>query len=374
MVWKTTNAGTTWTRVNDNYDWENNHSGLWRNLRTTLVGGIRRPQFFDSFGGKMTVDNTGKLHYVTAVVPMYSAHPDSLGYSYTYPFTREKGQCTEVPHIYDFVTDGNGTWTPMFVDYLFGADLAGDAASDTTANVNPWNDTPPAKFAYDNRIQVSRSATGGKIFYSWAETDTAQSQGQNQYTCLTNPSIRYKGYDVASNLMTATKNNDFSNTNAGFYFHYVADIAMNPSAGNWTLPATYVDSRSGAYSTVATVDVYYVDDLNLNNAEFTVAVSGAAACTGFNAILESNNISSISQNFPNPFSSTSVIKVGLNKAEDITVNIYNTFGQLVMNKNVKGVSGNNEIMIDAANLTSGIYYYTVQAGGAEVSKKMVIQK
>ena len=85
-------------------------------------------------------------------------------------------------------------------------------------------------------------------------------------------------------------------------------------------------------------------------------------------------IATVAQNFPNPFSKSTTINVTLNQNEDINLTVFNTVGQLVVSKNVKGVVGVNTIEVDAANLTSGIYFYTVKAGDNKISKKMMIQK
>jgi len=85
------------------------------------------------------------------------------------------------------------------------------------------------------------------------------------------------------------------------------------------------------------------------------------------------NIASI-ENYPNPFSTSTTIKVGLVSADNITVNVFNTVGQTVMTKSVKGVAGDNNIEVNASNLSDGMYYYSVKVGNSVVTKKMVIQK
>jgi hypothetical protein len=64
----------------------------------------------------------------------------------------------------------------------------------------------------------------------------------------------------------------------------------------------------------------------------------------------------------------------LKKSEVITVSVTNTIGQVVATKVVKGTAGNNEITLESANLESGIYFYSVVAGDAKVTRKMSIVK
>ena len=82
----------------------------------------------------------------------------------------------------------------------------------------------------------------------------------------------------------------------------------------------------------------------------------------------------VSQNFPIPFATTSVINVTLNKSEVITVNVTNLAGQVVLSKVIKGNAGVNEITVDAVNLESGIYFYNVVAGDSKVTRKMSVVK
>jgi hypothetical protein len=187
------------------------------------------------------------------------------------------------------------------------------------------------------------------------------------------PGIRYKGLDVTTGNMTATKDNPNTNTNAGFYWLYVSDFAMEPGPGQWIIPAAYADSEDQSYSALAALGIYYVDDNTITAADFTAPSTLPSCAVGVkeNSV---GNINAVSQNFPNPFSTVSTIKVNLNTAQDVTVSVYNTVGQLVMNKSFKGIAGENKVNIDAASLTSGLYFYSVKAGEEVITKKMTVQK
>ena len=119
QVWKTIDGGNNWTKVNDNYDWKTNHPEILSNLMPTRYASCdlaKYPAFFDSHGGEITVDNTGKLHYLTTVVSAYSSHPDSLGYSYGQAgFGYTQFDNLDKPWIWDFTTDGNGNWDSRFI-------------------------------------------------------------------------------------------------------------------------------------------------------------------------------------------------------------------------------------------------------------------
>ena len=86
-----------------------------------------------------------------------------------------------------------------------------------------------------------------------------------------------------------------------------------------------------------------------------------------------NNLLSVSQNRPNPFSGTTAIDYNLNKAANVNVAIYNVAGAQVMNLS-QGLqsAGNHSIQINAAELPAGIYYYTFTADNNTITKKMIV--
>jgi hypothetical protein len=380
MVWKTTDGGVTWNRVNADYDWAANNPEVLANMRPTVAQNATLPAFFDSWGGGIAVDANGKLHYATAVTPAYSTDPDSLGYGFLYPFAYQQYACDDRPWVFDFQTDGNGTWTTSKVTDLFTRDLGRTVANDSNAAMNIWTNAGEY-FDYDNRVRISRSADGTKLFFSWTDADTNNilqvynsgiggtypAYGPNDY-----PSIFYRGMDVASGLYTPIHMNSGVNSNSGgYYFSYPTDIAVTTGSG-YNLPMTYIDSRAGTYDATTAVDVYYIDDNDIASTEFTQPAYNP--CLIGIKELAGSNISSVSNSFPNPTSTTSAVKVNLNKAEDITLNVTNSIGQLVSTQTVKGVAGENQLTIDASSLNSGIYFYTVISGNAKITRKLSVTK
>ncbi len=82
----------------------------------------------------------------------------------------------------------------------------------------------------------------------------------------------------------------------------------------------------------------------------------------------------VSQNSPNPFSTSSVVSVNVRKACNLSLEISNMMGQVVYTKDAGFVGqGLSQITIDGSKLSSGIYFYTVKAGDAAVSKKMMVK-
>ncbi len=81
------------------------------------------------------------------------------------------------------------------------------------------------------------------------------------------------------------------------------------------------------------------------------------------------------ESYPNPFNPTTTIKYQLPKASNVKLVIYDAMGREVatlVNSN-KSV-GSHKIEFNGASLTSGIYYYRIQAGLFINTKKMVLLK
>jgi len=81
----------------------------------------------------------------------------------------------------------------------------------------------------------------------------------------------------------------------------------------------------------------------------------------------------ISQNYPNPFSGKTYVEVTLNKASNVSMEVYTLTGQKVaMNDYGFKSAGSHNIAIDGSQLTTGIYFYTVTAGESKVTRKMMV--
>jgi predicted GH43/DUF377 family glycosyl hydrolase len=81
----------------------------------------------------------------------------------------------------------------------------------------------------------------------------------------------------------------------------------------------------------------------------------------------------LSQNYPNPFNPSTGIKFALPKPEIVKIKVYNTIGQhisTILNKPMR--AGHHEVEFNAQNLSSGIYYYRIEAGEFQDLKKMIL--
>lgn len=81
------------------------------------------------------------------------------------------------------------------------------------------------------------------------------------------------------------------------------------------------------------------------------------------------------QNYPNPFNPSTVISYSIAKEGAVSLKVYNNTGQLVQELvNANQTAGIYNIDFNAADLSSGIYFYTLSTNGFTATKKMILVK
>ncbi len=83
----------------------------------------------------------------------------------------------------------------------------------------------------------------------------------------------------------------------------------------------------------------------------------------------------LSQNYPNPFNPATKINFSIPKGELVTLKVYDVLGREVSTLvNKQMTAGTYSINFDASKLSSGVYFYRLDAGSFTQTKKMMIQK
>ena len=83
----------------------------------------------------------------------------------------------------------------------------------------------------------------------------------------------------------------------------------------------------------------------------------------------------VEQNYPNPFNPTTLIRYSIARSETVLLTVYNLMGEKIQTlvNEVQPV-GEYTAFFDAGNLPSGVYFYTLQAGGFSTTRKMVLMR
>jgi len=91
--------------------------------------------------------------------------------------------------------------------------------------------------------------------------------------------------------------------------------------------------------------------------------------------LSSSLYYALNQNYPNPFNAATTITFNIITTEFVTLKLYDILGREIRTlHNEISPPGMHEILLNAAELTSGVYFYRLQAGGYSESQKLVLMK
>jgi len=298
-------------------------------------------------------------------------------------------------------TTGGGTSTPLFDNY-FQAALVSDDGSDGVCvgedalqgisvdlTLDPWPDdvilTGPNSVkilnaALTDNVAGLRASDGTyrAMLLCWdpqyANGDTTALIMQKVYDYLvmniipvelTSFAANVNGSSVSLIWTTATETN-----NSGF------EIQRKSVNGNWT----NVGFVAGFGTTTESKSYSFVDN-NLSIGSYTYRLKQI----DFNGMSEFSNevlvdvnapaTFSLDQNYPNPFNPSTSIKYSVAQDGFVNVSVFNLIGEKVatlVNSNMK--AGSYELNFNAASLSSGVYFYSIEAGNFKAVRKMMLMK
>jgi spore coat protein H len=84
---------------------------------------------------------------------------------------------------------------------------------------------------------------------------------------------------------------------------------------------------------------------------------------------------SLDQNYPNPFNATTTISFSLPRQSEVRLDVFNLLGVHVATLvNEQRLAGVHSIELNAASLSSGVYFYTLNAGTFSCTRKLILLK
>ena len=181
------------------------------------------------------------------------------------------------------------------------------------------------------------------------------------------------GNNVSLNWSTATETN-----NSGFSIERKQVFSQQPTVDNeeW-IELAFVNGNG---TTTESQSYSFVDN-NLTSGKYLYRLKQI----DFDGTFEySNDVEAIinipekfelSQNYPNPFNPSTKIKYQITTSNPVSIKIYDVLGNEVATLvNEVQPYGNYEVMFDASLLSSGTYFYKLQAGSFVETKKMLLLK
>ena len=228
-----------------------------------------------------------------------------------------------------------------------------------------WSDTALTSFssvgstlAIDNSDRLYAVLGGESLFYTddngttWSKISTSGIPNSSK--------VNHLAFDSNNHIYAATQSD-------GIY--YSEDAGSNWTAKNDGLPATNGYYPSFNFLYVDPADVVfggtYDDGLFIGN---SVAI----------AIDDPGNFPtqfSLQQNYPNPFNPATTIGFTIAEQTFVKLTVYDLLGREVATLiNEEKSPGDYTIEFDAAKLSSGIYFYRLEAGNFKETRRMILMQ
>ena len=143
-----------------------------------------------------------------------------------------------------------------------------------------------------------------------------------------------------------------------------------PWAANYYDPSVYFDG-----------EIFHIWFTGWDHNSQLIAIGYATSDTGQYAGIVDNLLEQVpeeyklSQNYPNPFNSSTNISYSIPQQCQVTLKIYDSFGNEIETLiDEEKTAGTYRLNFNAANLSSGIYFFRLQAGNYVNSKRMILLK
>lgn len=141
---------------------------------------------------------------------------------------------------------------------------------------------------------------------------------------------------------------------------------------NWTIMTTAGCNDITHMDLVYTSGVVYAYAVN-DSGNVIKLVDNLVGVNNGNANIPSEY--KLEQNYPNPFNPATTINYSLPKASYVTLKVYDVLGNEVMAVvNEYKTAGSYSTSVDGTNLSSGVYFYRLEAGNYTDTKKMTLLK
>ncbi|MBI1934017.1 MAG: T9SS type A sorting domain-containing protein [Ignavibacteriales bacterium] len=115
--------------------------------------------------------------------------------------------------------------------------------------------------------------------------------------------------------------------------------------------------------------------MNQRDAEYTLIHNTLNGIVGVEKVEGLPAKFSLEQNYPNPFNPTTEINFSIPKSGNVTLKIFDAVGQEVATLiNEFKPAANYKINFNASNLTTGVYFYRLEANNLLQTKKMLLIK
>jgi serine protease len=261
-------------------------------------------------------------------------------------------------------TNGTGTWSATSF-YLRG--------NSTTTNAkltSPFGTFSTATITSDVRLNTGRTQRKARIIFGYTDANNYR------FVEFDDVSHRVNIYERTNGTNAVRAYVSYTFTSGTWY----ATTVLAAADGNVTVKIGTTSVKTYKFAAVRSglVGVGY----NNSNCDFdNYCVSSAVAASDGYVVLGDDSVPAILpegfglQNYPNPFNPTTDIEFTLPTSGMVTLEVFNVVGQKVRTLVDQSLSsGTHRFTFDAANLSSGVYFYRLAFGERVESRKMLLLK
>jgi hypothetical protein len=257
--------------------------------------------------------------------------------------------------------------TQADVDYILVQYKVKNTNSTALSNVYAGLYTWMSPLGYYNSGNITRLNTVNKLAYTYNSGDTT-----NLYLgvgLLTNQTLNFKIYTSSEILNGFTTQEKWDGLSNG-----IVNDSLGPGGNPFVLSAGPFNLAPNQVETIgfAILNGTSTTDLITKNNQARLKY-GTVGIT--NISTEIPRVFSLSQNYPNPFNPTTNIQFGVPKNSFVNIKVYDLLGREVATLlNEHKQAGTYMVDFNAASLSSGVYFYRMQAGQFADIKRMVVIK
>ncbi len=135
-----------------------------------------------------------------------------------------------------------------------------------------------------------------------------------------------------------------------------------------------LNSSASGYFYDTSAQILYVKTSADADSEYSIVIDSVDVA----GVKDNSNLPSgyrLGQNFPNPFNPSTIISYDLPKASHVLLVVYDDLGRKVRTLvDQQKPAGSYQVVFDASDLPSGMYFYKITAGAFTATKKLVLVK
>ncbi len=357
FVLKSTDNGENWQKI---MIWE--HPYPFFDFNTTLMPDTL---YAVDNSANLAIDDNGMVHVVWGVgrvARLAAAPPDPGSYNY-WPYTDGIGYWNETM---GQIPDNDNVHKTMMPEYLEELGMLAGWTQDVNNSgfIFDYEGTGDPQFATYRALGISTYPTiavnGSMIAVAYSSvTETfVTADGTQNYRHIW-ARFSYDKGQTWGTFRDLQGDNIFHLYDECIYPTFAEDVTANGAfqmiymADN--LPGLYLDEDHDPV----------INRIIHNALNFTVGVEDQIKpVSGVN----------VSQTYPNPTTGTTQVTVELEQTSNVSFEIFNMTGQKVFEIPSRTMTaGANVITFDASSLTSGVYFYSVNTDGENVTRKMIVR-